>query len=236
MKTTLLVTTGLLTIIIVSWFLGPRLLKTGWLIYQIDPYEKQVPGAPTILVLGDSTGYGTGASQSENSIAGLISRDYSSYSIENNSVNGRTISDLKPLTVNIYDQYKMILLQIGGNDILQNREVSEVEIELKEIISNLSDNTDSIVMMSSGNVGGASTFNAEQSKRYESITRDFRSMFIRVADETEIDYVDLFLEPADDPFVSQPNTYLSIDGLHPSDTGYAYWYQKLKPILDKHLD
>ena len=212
-----------------------RKAKTIYLIAKVSPYEQTVPRAASILVLGDSTGYGTGARSAKDSIAGLIGKDYPGYSLKNNSKNGRTIGELVPVAQNLKNNYKLILLQIGGNDILQKRDVAEVEFELRNIVAELLKHTQYVVMISSGNVGGAAAFSDAKAQEYEKITRSFRSMFLRVAQDTAIAYVDLFLEPKDDVISNNPKVFLAIDGLHPSSEGYAFWYQSLKPILKNIL-
>ncbi len=212
-----------------------RLIKTAYLIATITPYEREVPSAPRILVLGDSTGYGTGADKNSDSIAGLIGRDYPDYTILNNSKNGRTIGELLIITEQLEGTYDLILLQIGGNDILQSRDVGVVEAELRTIVSQLSLHTNSIVMISAGNIGGASAFKGDKAQQLEKQTREFRAMFMRVGNETSLHYVDLFLEPEVDVMSNNPKVYLAIDGLHPSSAGYALWYQSLAPVLQQHL-
>lgn len=214
---------------------GIRFLKTIYLIARVSPYEQSVIGGPSILVLGDSTGYGTGATRSTESIAGLIGRDFPAHSIVNNSKNGRTIGELVPAAQSVTGDHELILLQIGGNDILQKRGVRTVEAELRKIISELESKTEHIVMISSGNVGGAAAFEGEVATEYEQLTRNFRNMFKRVSAETSLVYVDLFLEPEVDMIANNPDVYLSIDGLHPSSAGYAYWYESLKPRLSQSL-
>lgn len=59
--------------------IGVLLLTTGWwryaltgyLIARVTPYEQVGTGGGSILVIGDSTGYKTGASRSSESVAGL---------------------------------------------------------------------------------------------------------------------------------------------------------------------
>ncbi|MDA8596864.1 SGNH/GDSL hydrolase family protein [Candidatus Pacebacteria bacterium] len=222
-------------IAIALWFFGPRLVKTVWLIARISPFERTIKDAPSILILGDSTGYGTGATRGSESIAGLIAADFPTYSIANNSENGRTIGELVPVSETVTQQYELILLQIGGNDILQKRDPAVVESELRTIVSNLAERTTHLVMMSSGNVGGASAFSGKKGQEYEAITRTYRALFMEVALDTPLTYIDLFLEPENDPFVTNPKKYLSADGLHPSSAGYAQWYQSLQPVLTNKL-
>jgi lysophospholipase L1-like esterase len=212
-----------------------RYAKTFYLISQTSPYEQKVAAGPKVLVLGDSTGYGTGVSDPGQSIAGLIGQDFAGYTIKNNSKNGRTIGELVAPAKEVDGDYELILLQIGGNDILQKRNLSTVISELKEIITTLSPQTKNLVMMTSGNVGGSAIFSPEKAAEYESLTRAYREAFIQTADETSLTYVDLFLEPEVDIITNNPKTYLAIDGLHPSAAGYAIWYETLYPILDSKL-
>jgi len=216
----------------VLWVCGGQTLKTLALIVRISPYERSVPGGPTILILGDSTGYGTGTRTNTNSIAGRIGADFSSYSIENNSKNGRAIGELVPVAQSVSGTYELILLQIGGNDILQKRNAAAVEAELRTIVETLSDHTEHLVMISTGNVGAASVFHGEEAVTFERITRDFRVIFNTVAADTQLTFVDLFVERDVDPFVRDPETYLAFDGLHPSDAGYGAWYETLHPTLE----
>ena len=41
-------------------------------------------------------------------------------------------------------------------------------------------------------------------------------------------HVDLFKEAADDPFLRDQQRLHAADGLHPSDDGYAIWYEELR--------
>jgi lysophospholipase L1-like esterase len=213
----------------------PRYAKTFYLISQTSPYEQSVPGSPKILILGDSTGYGTGVTDPQRSIAGLIGQDFVQYSIINDSKNGRAIGDLVSVAKEIEESYELILLQIGGNDILQKRDLPTVVSELETIIDTLSPQTNHLVMMTSGNVGGASAFSKEKADAYESLTRAYRKSFVETADKTSLTYVDLFLEPEVDIIANNPETYLASDGLHPSAAGYGIWYETLYPILETRL-
>jgi lysophospholipase L1-like esterase len=221
----------ILCLLILGAVIYQQQITSLYLMLTASPYERSLEGAPKILVLGDSTGYGTGASKPEDSIAGLIARDFPGYSIENNSVNGRTIGELVEVAREVEGQYLLILLQIGGNDILQQRSVGDVERELRVLVQELNSHTDNLVMMSSGNVGGAAAFSGEEADQYTALTREFRQMFLRVSGETELRYVDLFLEPENDVISNNPDTYLAADGLHPSSAGYALWYESLQPVI-----
>jgi lysophospholipase L1-like esterase len=226
-----LATVGILGFVLFWFWL---ILKTVWLIAMVTPYIQTIENAPRVLVLGDSTGYGTGADKSTESVAGLLGRDFA-VSIENNSVNGRTIGELKKAVSAVTDDYTLILLQIGGNDIIGERAVSEVEQELRSTVESLQEHTEHLVMISSGNVGAAPKYAGERATKYEALSRDYREMFLAVSASTFLTYVDLFEEPEVDPFVKEPKKYVAIDGLHPTSAGYALWYEKLFATLEEHL-
>lgn len=230
MKTLLIVAVVLVGVVVV--FTQVRFAKTVYLIARVSPYEQSGTGAGMIQVLGDSTGYGTGATSGKKSIAGLLGADFPDFTIKNQSVNGRTIAGLLKDSQDFSGEYDMILLQIGGNDILQNRDTAQVLAELSDLLDILSEHTNNIVMMTSGNVGASIAFSGEQAQEYERLTRDLRAGVFDIArDRGDFTYVDLFDEPEDDPFLEQPEVYTSLDGLHPSNAGYALWYSQLKPVV-----
>ncbi len=232
---------GVLAILAIAWFTGLfRTLKSVWLIIEVRPYEQVGVGEipPTIFVLGDSTGYGTGAGKKQYSVAGLLGADYPRYTIINNSKNGRTIGEalVEIKTLPAEPKHTLLLLQIGGNDILQKRDIDIVRTELTELYSEAKKRSLNVVMISSGNVGTAAAFTGtKKAGEYERITRQFRQMFIEVATESGVSYVDLFKEPEDDVFLKEPKKYLAIDGLHPSAAGYAYWYESLAPVIAEKI-
>ena len=223
------------------WFTGAlRTLKTIWLIVEVKPHEQVgVSENPkTILVLGDSTGYGTGAGVGKYSIAGLIGTDYPEYSITNNSKNGRTIGEalLEIKKLPTEPKHKLLLLQIGGNDILQKRDVDVVRRELTQLYIEAKKRSTHVVMISSGNVGTAARFvGTSKEGEYDRLSRQFRDMFMSAAHESTVTYVDLFQERENDVFLREPKKYFAIDGLHPSAAGYAYWYLTLGPAVQAIL-
>lgn len=223
--------------VVVIYVDGFRLAKTLWLIVSIEPYEQFIPDAPRILIFGDSTGYGTGARLNTNTIAGRIGADFPSYTIVNTSVNGQTIKDalLKMKELPEAKAYTLILLQLGGNDILQKRPLASIKAELALLLAEATNRAEHVVLMTSGNVGGAPVFKGKQARDYEMRTRELRTVSMELSTQAGVHYVDLFLEPAVDIVSQNPKRYLALDGLHPSDEGYGVWYEKLEPVLRELL-
>lgn len=213
-----------------------RLLKVGYLILATSPYEQQ-PDDPqgSILVLGDSTGYGTGALDPSKTIAGRIGADFPAYSIENRAVNGWTTEQVASGLANdtAITEFDLIVLQVGGNDVLQRRPIAIVERDIRRLYEGATKRAKNVVHISSGNVGAASAYvtAGQPDATLEEHTRAVREVFLRVAGEYGVIYVDLFIEPAEDVYLKEPKKYLAFDGLHPNETGYGYWYSFLGPVV-----
>jgi len=214
-----------------------RYMKTYYLIARVAPYEQTGSGEGAIQFLGDSTGYGTGATRGKYSIAGRLGAEYPGYAITNQSVNGRTIDILLQDIAGFSGQFDLIVLQMGGNDILQKRDTDLVLADLEAVLQRLLPHTKEIVMLTSGNVGGAIAFSGAEAQEYERLTRAYRTRVIELSKNTpHFTYVDLFDEPGHDPFQEQPDTYTALDDLHPSNAGYGLWYSKAKPAFDAALN
>lgn len=216
-----------------------RYVLTGYLIASVTPYEQPGTGTGAILILGDSTGYGTGARRSEESIAGRLGSDYPTYAITNNSSNGRKISAAKEVAAELPNtvSYDLVVLQIGANDLIAGRGSGEVVEELQQLIELVIPHTNKIVVITSGNIGATPMFTGEQAAQLEDASRKFDQQMGTIGQTySDTAFVSLFDEPANDVFVQSPGVYTAIDGLHPTSAGYGVWYQKAKPYFDTVLD
>ncbi len=226
-------------IVVVLLLTQVAFVRTLILITKVTPpYQQKGDGSKSLLILGDSTGYGTGASEAKYSIAGLIGAEYPNLTITNKSVNNRTIGELRRDIETLTGQYDVILLQIGANDILQRRTLETVLEDLQAVLDTLAPRTKKIVMISSSNVGGAVRFkNDEKAVRYQEQSINFKEAFKRLQnDRPHFTYVDLYVAPEKDPFVLEPHIYTANDRLHPTNAGYAIWYNTLKPVLRTALE
>jgi lysophospholipase L1-like esterase len=129
-------------------------------------------------------------------------------------------------------------LQIGANDILQKRPLLTVLEDLRAVIDTLAPHTNKIVMISSSNIGGAVRFkNDDKAVYYQEQSINFKEAFKALQnDHPHFTFVDLYVTPEKDPFVLEPHIYTANDGLHPTNAGYAIWYNTLKPVLRAALE
>lgn len=215
-----------------------RYALTGYLIVRVTPYEQASDGAGSILFIGDSTGYGTGARRASESVAGRLGADFPAYSITNNSVNGRKIAGAVEVVQGLGEskRYDLIVLQIGANDLIAGRDADEVAMDMQHLIEQVIPYAENIVILTAGNIGATPAFRGEQAQQLMEASRRYDQLMTTLSQSYDaVAFVSLFDEPADDPFVKQPQVYTAIDGLHPASPGYALWYQKAKPYVDSAL-
>ena len=198
-------------------------------------YEQEGSNSKSLLILGDSTGYGTGASRSRESIAGLIGATYPDLSITNTSYNGRSATELRDYLKNFSGLYEVILLQIGSNDLLQGVRAAAVVAEIENIVTKLQSHAKRIVVMTGGNIGSARRFKFGEAAAYTAASREYDMLMSKSAKERNFDFVSLFVEPEQDPFVLKTYIYTSCDALHPTSAGYALWFKTLQPVLEQAL-
>ncbi len=187
--------------------------------------------AKTMLVLGDSTGVGVGAARPEDSVAGRLASYIAATYVENYAISGAAVADL-PQQVKQAKllRYDLILIQIGGNDILAFHNSQKTAQELGHIMNTLPQ-TAQILVMSAGNVGGATLFPSIIRPFHTGLNLHYHQAFGKVVPIHGGTYVNLYEPFWKDPFLRDPNRYLSRDGLHPSTYGYGLWFEKLR----KHL-
>lgn len=194
------------------------------------PFSRNA-ASPKILVIGDSTAVGTGASSSSTSLAGLLGSFYPSASIENRGINGSKTRDLLSRNDLRGARYDLIMIHIGGNDTVRFTNLDELTKDIASVIDEAKKRSDNIVIVSTGNVGTARLLPLGTRWLFTIRTKEVRDIFKKAAVEKNVVYVDLFREPAIDPFAQDPSKYYATDSFHPSDAGYADWFS----LIAKHL-
>lgn len=194
----------------------------------------------TILVLGDSTAFGVGTKEKNDSIAGQLANFTNATYVENLSVSGAQIHDLKNQLKNIKNinennkSYDYILIQIGGNDIIRFHSVEKQKEMFTEFLKTLP-NYKKLIVISVGNVGDATLFPFFIRPLHSNFSLKYHKMFEEILNEQKkvnpnSYYVNLH-EPnkSKNKFLLYPEIYLSKDGLHPSSAGYKLWFEKIVP-------
>ena len=194
--------------------------------------HQQTPEAPTLrlLIVGDSTAVGTGASSPAQSLAGHIGRDHPRLLIENRGRNGARFSDvLAQLTPT--DRFDVVLILAGGNDVIRRTPHDELARAIDAALAQAAALAPAVIVMPAGNVGNARLLFAPLSGWMTQRSRELHALVRAAALRHGATQVDLFRERDQDPFVLQPELTAG-DGLHPSDAGYRLWHAELLAQTD----
>lgn len=198
------------------------------LVKESTAYEQQPAGATGgLLIVGDSTAVGTGASAPARSLAGLIGADHPRLRIVNRGADGAKLEDIVA-QLGGAERFDAVLILGGGNDVIRYSRYEDVATALDEILKRAKARAPNVIFMPMGNVGNAPFFvrpyswlMEERSARIHSLVRD--ACYLQ-----KVSYVNLFKPYEADPFAKQPQLYHARDGLHPSDAGYRAWYEELR--------
>lgn len=233
MRITLFILGGLVLLLVAYW--GIKFFMTAQVSKKIIdstvPFAKSGEGESTVLVLGDSTAVGIGATRPEESVAGRVSTFLQADSLENYAVSGAVTSDLNEQRKNaLLPRYRLILIQIGGNDIIRFKPAEGAGEELRAAIRNLPD-AEKVVIISAGDVGGATLFPWPVRPFHTRLNNEYHEIFAAVAADEGVTYVNFGNSPATKKINEKPEVYLAADGLHPSSEGYRLWFEEIQSSL-----
>lgn len=219
-----------------SWLFWHRLQKSKELIAHTAAFTASGNGLQ-ILIAGDSTAVGIGADSPNQSIAGRIHHDFPRSSITNLGQSGLTAAALstKLKAISPDQPYDLVVLQIGGNDIVAGTKLPQLAADLSQALAHANRLSSRVILMTSGNVGAAPIFPHPLRPLYHRRTLKARQMFMEQATQHHVHYVDLYYPPAEDPFLKDIPKFFAPDYFHPSGDGYGLWYQKLRPVLQNAL-
>lgn len=204
-----------------------RLHTAAELARQSEPLQRPVDAARVrLLIVGDSTAVGTGASSPEKSLAGLLAQAYPGLHIENRGRDGATLAEVPHQLEADDTRFDIVLVLAGGNDVIRLRDLDNTASHLDRIAQLAKARADTVVLMPAGNVGNAPFFFPPVSWWMASRSRELHALVRAAAQRQGVGYVRLFKERADDPFAQHPELNAK-DGLHPSDGGYEVWFQEL---------
>lgn len=182
-----------------------------------------------MLVLGDSTAYGVGATEASHSTAGRIASRFN-LTVENRAKSGAVTRDVLSQIQEASDEkYDLALVQVGANDVIHFKSLDTAERSLDDALTQLSQKTDRIVLLTSGDIGNAPLWIFPLNRFYTHRTEYLRARFVNLLAKHNAVYVDLYNLP--DPFSTDPARYYAPDGLHLSSEGYAVWAEYITDTI-----
>jgi lysophospholipase L1-like esterase len=211
-----------------------RIRQSVELARQSEPFEASPDNAAaTLLVVGDSTAVGTGASSPAHSVAGLIARDHPRLKIINRAQDGAKFADIARQLESVGEQrFDAILVLGGGNDVIRLTRYTVLEQDVARTAGLARTRANLVVVMPCGNVGSAPFFFAPWSWLMTKRAQVLHGLVREAAQDNSALYVNLYKDKAGDPFAQRPDELNAKDGLHPSDAGYRLWYAELNAQAD----
>lgn len=175
-----------------------------------------IPAGATVLVLGDSVSYGTGADKGEDYPTLLAGK--TGWNVINAGVPGDTTADGLERLPDLLEEHapKLVLVELGGNDFLHRTPLEQTSTNLKTILLQIKTKGIPAVMLAvpRPNLFGAAVGNLSDDPIFEKIGK-----------ETETPVVPDVLSE-----VLAKNT-LKADPIHPNAAGYRLMEEGLREAL-----
>ena len=205
-----------------------RLWTSVELAREATPFNAH-PSNPTrkILVVGDSTAVGTGASAPEESLPGLISKQQPKWQIDNLAANGAKFFDVIEQLERASTGYDLVLVVGGGNDVIRFTSEKDLRSQIEQTVALARSKGQHVVVMPCGNVGHAPFFKPPVSWVMSRRSEALHAIVQEITTAQHVRYVSLLKPKSQDPFVMHSKTLNAEDGLHPSSAGYVEWYREL---------
>lgn len=205
-----------------------RIKLSADLARQSEALQASPPGATArLLIVGDSTAVGTGASSAGSSLAGLIAHDHPRLAIVNRAADGARFADIARQLAGA-GQFDAILVLGGGNDVIRLTGQQALGQAISATLELARAQAPQVIVMPPGNVGNAPFFFAPLTWLMTQRSKSLHALVRQAAAASGAVYVSLYQGRADDPFAQRPDELNAPDGLHPSAAGYRVWYAALQ--------
>ena len=140
--------------------------RSAWLLHQSSRLVQQAqarqarPAVPAqrLLVVGDSTAVGTGASSAALSLVGLIAAAHPDWQIHNLAANGARFADVARQLAMAQPGHDRVLVLAGGNDVIRLTSAAALQADIRRVVDLARHKGRRVVLMPAGSVGHAPFF------------------------------------------------------------------------------
>ncbi|MFT7400733.1 MAG: lysophospholipase L1-like esterase [Hydrogenophaga sp.] len=213
-------------LLVIGGCTASRISAAAQLARESEPFQHNPPNAALrLLIVGDSTGVGTGASAPKHSVAGLLAQSFPRLAIENRARDGATFAGVVQ-QLERGGRFDLVLLMAGGNDVIRFRSEDAMSADVQRSLALAHAMAPRVAVMPAGNVGNAPFFFAPLSGVMSARSRTLHAVVSQVAAAASTQYINLYQEAETDPFARDKDLHAK-DGLHPSDAGYRVWRDEL---------
>lgn len=214
-----------------------RLSRNKFLGIATKPFSRpRVAGGRGVLFLGDSTAVGTGASDPKDSIAGRFATEHPDVGITNVAQNGGLVRDLKKQVAKVEgQQFDMVIISVGGNDVWHLTSLSKIQRVLHEVLPKVKQMSNQrVLFLLYNNIGSAPIFPGILRGFLKYRCERVQAVIRNVSEECGVPTIELFTKDRQNPFLYDPEELFAIDGIHPSSEGYRLWYNRMWLIMHEN--
>ncbi|ELA08656.1 hypothetical protein MOMA_08861 [Moraxella macacae 0408225] len=185
-----------------------------------DPIGIKIAPNSTVIALGDSLTYGYGADKNQAYPAVLAQK--TGWQIHNAGINGDTSSGvLTRLDSIIAQKPSLVLLGIGGNDVLQRINPNTTKHNITQIVQTLKAKNIAVVLIAEPHFSASALFgSASDNPIYQEIAKAEQVILFKKSDGGWSDILS--------------DKKLKSDQIHANATGYAKFAENFYQFLQKH--
>lgn len=187
-----------------------------------------------VLILGDSTGVGVGATVPEQSIAGLLAADYPDADIVNVAVSGTRVAGAIAQVRTCLEaglRFDLALLHVGGNDVVADTPLSQLTDDCDTLLRELARLADRTAWLGPPDLGLAPLFPRPYAWVMASRTRSMSRVFSAAAVRHNAVFIDFSAPAHVAHFRKRRREHFAIDGFHPNSASYQYGYTTARQML-----
>lgn len=203
----------------------------------MPPYSRAIKDATHhILILGDSSMYGVGATKPRYTLGGLLAAKYPKASIETIAFNGAKVKDLEAQFAQVsHKEYDLVVVGVGGNDIVQFTSYFKVRRELTTFLGRVSKVADQTVLCHSVNVGNIGFFLFPMNHIYSYRSRRFSQLYSAISSKFPKVINVIFYRPLHKDHYNKATRkeFISDDGFHASDYANQYFFKLVWKAIQK---
>lgn len=175
-----------------------------------------------VAVTGDSTAFGTGASDFTKTYHyQFLTQQPGSFHVQNYGVIGARTSDLTQQLEQI-KHVDLLFISISGNDVTHFTRLNDLTTQLDQLLTLAESKADTVILITPGSMGDVGLLPwpirlilGQRSSQVSTLTK-------QVSSQHDVIQVDMFSHP-EYSFAQDPKTNFAADLFHPSNAGYMLW-------------
>jgi lysophospholipase L1-like esterase len=190
---------------------------------------------PRILILGDSTGVGVGASRPEESIAGLLAADFPDADVVNVSESGAKVADTLRQVRACAGQglrFDLALLHVGGNDVVRATPTTKLAEDCELLLTELGRLAHRSLWLGPPNLATTPLFTPPFSWVVAARSRAATAIFVECAARHGITFVNFSSPEHEAQFVRARAEHFAADRFHPSSSSYRYGWSVARRAVE----